>query len=117
MTPTIYGFKGCDTVRKALSWLKANGVEHRFFDYRVEPLPPHVVDDWFGRAGWEAVFNRASSAFRDLPAGEQAGVDAGKARALILANTNFIKRPVLDTGTTLSFGFRPQAYADLLARR
>lgn len=114
MATTIYGFKGCDTVRKALSWLEKNKVEHRFFDYRVEPLDKATVEDWFRRAGWETVFNRASTAFRELPDEARAGLDEARAKALILANTNLIKRPVLDTGKTLTFGFKPETYAALL---
>jgi Spx/MgsR family transcriptional regulator len=108
---TLYGFKSCDTVKKARKWLDDHNVEHRYFDYRAEKLDPKVVDDWFKRAGWEAVFNRNSTTFRELPEGEKTAIDAKKARAMILAETNLIKRPVLDTGKDLLFGFRADAYA------
>ena len=114
MTTTLYGFKACDTVQKARKWLDARGVAHRFFDYRVETLDPKVVDDWFARAGWESVFNKGSTSFKELSEADRAGLDAKKARALIASNTNFIKRPVLDTGTALRFGFKPAAYEELL---
>ena len=32
MTVTLYGFKACDTVKKARKWLEANGVDYRYFD-------------------------------------------------------------------------------------
>jgi len=108
---TLYGFKSCDTVKKARKWLDDKGVAHRFFDYRVEKLDPKVVDDWFVRAGWEQVFNRNSTTFKELPEAEKAGIDAKKARQMILSETNLIKRPVLDTGDTLVFGFRTDAFA------
>jgi Spx/MgsR family transcriptional regulator len=111
MAVTIYGFKGCDTVKKALKWLEAEGVAHRFFDYRKENLDPQVVEDWFRRAGWEAAFNRGSTAYRALSDDQKAHIDAAKAKALILQDTNFIKRPVLDTGDTLLFGFKADSYA------
>lgn len=116
MSVTVYGFKGCDTVKRALKWLDAEGVAHRFVDYRKESLDPRVVDDWFSRAGWEAAFNRGSTAFRALTDDQKSAVDAGKAKALILADTNFIKRPVLDTGAVLLFGFKPDAYARALGK-
>ena len=108
---TLYGFKSCDTVKKARKWLDDKGVAHRFFDYRVEKLDPTVVDDWFARAGWEQVFNRNSTTFKELPEAEKAGIDAKKARQMILSETNLIKRPVLDTGKELVFGFRADAFA------
>ena len=111
MTVTLYGFKACDTVKKARKWLDANGVDYRYFDYRVEKLDPKTVDGWFSRADWQQVLNRNSTTFKELPEAETAGIGAGKARAMILAETNLIKRPVLDTGDSLLFGFKPDAYA------
>lgn len=111
MTVTIYGFNACDTVRKARKWLEAEGVEHSYFDYRKERLEPGIVDDWLERAGWETVFNRGSTSFRALADAQKTTLDAEAARKLILADSNFIKRPVLDTGGDLMFGFKPEAYA------
>lgn len=110
MTPTIYGFKGCDMVKKARAWLDAHGVAYDFFDYRVRELDPKVVDGWFARAGWEKVFNRNSTTFKELPEVQKADIDEKRARAMILAETNLIKRPVLDVGHRLLFGFRPGEY-------
>ena len=31
----IYGLKNCDTCRKALKWLKSEGIEHEFKDIRT----------------------------------------------------------------------------------
>lgn len=111
MAATLYGFKSCSTVKSARKWLDDHGVAHSFFDYRVDRLDPKVVDDWFKRAGWEAVFNRNSTTFKELPEAEKAAVDAKKARTMILAETNLIKRPVLDTGNDLLFGFKADSYA------
>ena len=102
MPITMYGFKGCDTVKKARAWLDARNVGYEFFDYRVKPLDPAVVDGWFERAGWEAVLNKNSTTFKELPDSEKTAVDAKTARAMILAETNFIKRPVLDADGSLT---------------
>ena len=111
---TLYGFKSCDTVKRARKWLDERGIDYRWFDYRVEKLDPATVDDWFARAGWEAVLNRNSTTFKELPETDKAGLDERKARAMILTETNFIKRPVLDTGKTLLFGFKADAYDQAL---
>ena len=116
MTNTLYGFKSCDMVKKARKWLDASGVEHEYFDYRAEKLDPKTVDDWFSRAGWEAVFNRNSTTFKELPDDQKTGIDAKKAKAMILSETNLIKRPVLDTGKTLVFGFKPETFASALGK-
>lgn len=116
MTNTLYGFKSCDMVRNAMKWLEAEKVDYTLFDYRKEELDPKVVDDWFKRAGWETVFNRNSTSYKEMPDSQKADIDQAKAKALILANTNLIKRPVLDTGKQLAFGFKPATFAKALGR-
>ena len=100
-----------------MQWLEAHGVAHHFFDYRRDTLAPSVVDDWFARAGWETVFNRNSATYKDLPEHERIGIDATRAKRMILAETNLIKRPVLDTGDGLLVGFKADAWATYFSMR
>jgi arsenate reductase len=110
----LYGFQSCDMVRNARKWLDANDVAYEFVDYRKAALAPATIDDWFARAGWEAVFNRNSTAFKDLPEREKDGIDARRAKRMILAQTNLIKRPVLDAEGELLFGFKADVWARAL---
>ena len=103
-------------VRHAIKWLDANGIAHEFFDYRKDKLDPKVVDDWFARAGWENVFNRNSTTFKELPETEKTGIDSKRAKQMILSETNLIKRPVLDTGTELLLGFKAATWENALLR-
>jgi arsenate reductase (glutaredoxin) len=107
----LYGFKSCDMVRAAMKWLDARAIVYTFVDYRRESLDAATIDDWFARAGWEVVFNRNSTAYRELSASVQASLTPTTARALILENTNFIKRPLLDTGTKILTGFNAARWA------
>lgn len=116
MAAKLYGFRSCDTVRKAMTWLDANGVAYDFFDYRKQALDPKTVDGWFRRAGWETVFNRNSTTFKELPEAEKSGIDEKRARQMILAETNLIKRPVLDAGGALLVGFKADAWARALGK-
>ena len=116
MTVKLYGFKSCDMVRNAMKWLDANGIAYEFFDYRRDALAAKTVDDWFSRAGWEKVFNRNSTTFKELPESRKTGIDANRARQMMLAETNLIKRPVLDTGDALLLGFKADAWAEALGR-
>lgn len=116
MSVTLYGFKSCDMVKKARSWLADKKVEHGYFDYRAQKLDPKTVDDWFARAGWETVFNRNSTTYKELPEAEKTGIDKAKAKKMIMAETNLIKRPVLDTGDALVFGFKPDTFAKALGK-
>ena len=63
------------------------------------------IDDWFARAGWENVFTRNATAFRKLSADQQSALSMASAKALILEDSNFIRRPLLDSGSTMHVGF------------
>ncbi|MEG3166430.1 ArsC family reductase [Sphingomonas sp. PB2P19] len=110
MTPTLYGIRNCDTMKKARAWLDAHGVAYAFHDYKVLGIDAARLDDWIGRVGWEVLLNRAGTTFRKLPEADRADLDAAKATALMLAQPSMIKRPVLDTGDALLVGFKPERY-------
>jgi len=116
MATTLYGFRSCDMVRNAMKWLDAQGMSYTFVDYRKTQLDPALVDDWFARAGWEQVFNRNSTTFKTLPDEEKVGIDATRARQMILAETNLLKRPILDTGDVLLLGFKAAQWAAALGK-
>ncbi|HEY8580751.1 MAG TPA: ArsC family reductase [Beijerinckiaceae bacterium] len=114
MSLTIYGIRNCDTMKKARAWLDANRIPYAFHDYKTQGAPPEALDRWVGTLGWEALLNRAGTTFRKLPGADRAGLDAGKARALMLAQPSMIKRPVLEGEGVLLAGFRPDAWATAL---
>lgn len=116
MTVKIYGLKNCDTVRKALSWLKTNNVAHEFHDYRAEGISAETVADWCRRAGWEVVLNRASATFRELPDEEKADLTEDRAIALMVRDPAMIKRPVLVLGDRVLNGFKPAIYEEAFAK-
>lgn len=115
MTPTLYGIRNCDTVKKARAWLDARGVAYRFHDYKTQGVERALVEAWLDRAGWEAVINRAGTTFRKLPDADKTGLDRDRAITLMLAQPSMIKRPVLETGGELRIGFDPAAYSALFA--
>ncbi len=111
---TIYGIKACDTMKKARTWLSEHGVDHEFHDYKNAGIDQARLEAWCDALGWEAVLNRAGTTFRKLPDTDKAGLDRGKAVALMLAQPSMIKRPVLDVGGRLVAGFKPEIYAATL---
>ena len=115
-TITIHGIKACDTMKKARAWLADHGIAHVFHDYRTDGIDPSALRGWVERLGWEVLLNRAGTSFRKLPETDRAGLDAGKAIALMLANPAMIKRPVLTDGKRLLVGFKPAEYAGFFAR-
>jgi arsenate reductase len=110
-TVTIYGIKNCDTMKKARAWLDDRGVAYSFHDYKAAGVERAVLEGWARKVGWETLLNRAGTTFRKLPDAKKAGLDAGRAIALMLAQPSMIKRPVLDVGGALIVGFKPEIYA------
>lgn len=113
MTPTIYGIKACDTMKKARTALDARGVAYTFHDYKVAGIDRARLEGWVAKVGWEKLLNRSGTTFRKLPEADRQGLDAGRAIALMLAQPSMIKRPVLEIGGDLLVGFDPAAYARL----
>ncbi|GAM99017.1 glutathione-dependent thiol reductase [alpha proteobacterium U9-1i] len=113
---TIYGIKNCDTMKKARAWLDQHGAAYTFHDYKAEGVAKTKLDAWSKEVGWEVLLNRAGTTFRALPDADKAGLTEKKAIALMLAQPSMIKRPVLEGGSKLLVGFKPDAYADALNR-
>ena len=113
-TITIHGIKACDTMKKARAWLTARGVAHAFHDYKVSGVDRATLEKWSRAVGWETLLNRSGTTFRKLPEANKANLDEMKAIALMLAQPSMIKRPVLDTGSALIVGFKPDVYAKAL---
>ena len=105
MTLTLYGIPNCDTVKKARRWLDAHGVAHAFHDFRKDGLDPEKLQGWIDAVGWEKLLNKAGTTFRKLPDADKDGLDAGKAKALMLDQPAMIRRPVVEAGGAVSVGF------------
>ena len=110
---TVYGIKNCDTCRKALKWLAAEGIEHRFHDFRVDGLDAKSLSGWVKAAGWEKLLNRRGTTWRNLSDAEKDGVDEAKAETLMAGNPTLIKRPVFETGGKVLVGFSDAEQAAL----
>ncbi len=106
----MYGIPNCDTIKKARVWLEGHGVGYVFHDYRAQGLEADRLAAWIEELGWEVLLNKSSATFRALPEADRQGLDAEKAKALMLANPTMIKRPVLDLGNRFLVGFRPDVY-------
>lgn len=107
MSVTVYGIPGCDTVKKARSWLAAQGIAYTFHDYKKLGADPEKLAVWVAALGWMTVLNRAGTTFRKLPEADRAELDAGRAIALMAAHPSAIKRPVIEHPGGLLVGFKP----------
>lgn len=103
---TVYGLKNCDTCKKALTWLKAEGIAHEFHDVRADGLVASDVAAWISELGSDVLVNTRGTTWRGLDEADKAEMDDAKAAALILAHPALMKRPVFDLGDRRLVGFK-----------
>ncbi len=110
---TLYGIANCDTVKRARAWLAGQGVDYRFHDFKREGVPPAQLDAWLAALGWQRLLNTKGTTWRQLDEPVRAAVgDAASARALMLASSSVIKRPVVQWADgTLTVGFDADDWA------
>ncbi len=104
MTVKLYGLKTCDTCRKALAWLKEQGIEVVFSDIRAAPLTQGKLESFGNALGWERLINRRSTTWRSLDAGQKNLAETDPA-GLLGAQASLMKRPVIETQTAVFVGF------------
>ncbi|PKG58369.1 ArsC family reductase [Shewanella sp. Choline-02u-19] len=107
---TLFGIKNCDTVRKARKWLEQNNLSVDFHDFREHGLTAEQVEEWVAVVGWETLFNKRSTSFRNLTDTEKNDINEKKAIALMVLYPTLIKRPVLVNGSKVNVGFKEAEY-------
>ena len=112
---TIFGLKNCDTCKKALKWLDRFGVPHAFIDYREHKPSPETLIEWAGKAGgFEALVNKSSTTWRQLPPNRKAPGSDAEWKLLLKEYPQLIRRPVvvMDDGA-VSQGFSDNGFKKL----
>ena len=113
----IYVIPNCDTMKKARKWLDDKGIDYEFHDYKKQGIDEERLRAWEAKLGWETLLNRRGMMWRRVPEEVRAGIDRESALGLMLETPSIIKRPVLDTGSTLHVGFKPEIYAEIFRSR
>jgi len=104
MALTLYGIPNCDTVKKARTWLAAQGREVTFHDFRKDGLERGKVEEWLKRVPADKLLNRRGTTWRKLDTAQQARA-ASDLAGLLVDHPSLIKRPVIETGDDVLVGF------------
>ncbi len=105
-TITVYGIPNCDTTKKAMGLLKKNKIDFTFHDYKQEGVSKQKLEQWCKAKGWETIFNKRSTTWRELPEEEQQkAVSQSAVIKLMLQNNSIIKRPVIEFDDELIVGY------------
>lgn len=108
---TVYGIPNCDTVKKALTWFKSNNIDFEFHNFKQEAIPAKKLKEWDTKAGLEKILNKKSSTWKGVDDQVKATITSiDAAIPLLQEKTSIIKRPVIEDGKFLFFGFDEEVY-------
>lgn len=113
---TLYGIKNCDTVKKARHWCKANDVDFKFHDFRVNGLDEATINEWLQSVSWDALLNKRSTAWKQLDDPRKEQLNQTIAIELMLATPTLIKRPLLCDNSGCMVGFKVADYTIKFAK-
>jgi arsenate reductase len=111
----VYGIKNCNTVKKALDWLKEQNIEYEFHDFKKLGVSQLKLEEWASQVGWELLVNKRGTTWRQLePERQKAIISLEEALKLMQEKTSVIKRPVIETEKGILLGFEEAEYKDRL---
>ena len=109
----VYGITICNTVKNALGWFKANHIDYDFQDFKKLGVSAEKLEEWNDKAGYEKFLNKQGLTWKQLEPEVKEGIkDKKEALALLQQKTSIIKRPVIEDGDFLFFGFDEAVYKE-----
>ena len=113
----IYSYKQCSTCKKALQFLKNNGLEFR--EVAIRDTPPSIEELRFvlTMRGFDVkkLFNVSGQAYRALNMKDQLpGLSDDEALRLLSQNGHLVKRPFLVSDNLGLVGFNEEEWSQLI---
>ena len=109
----LYGIKNCDSVRKAVKFLKAHDIPYEFIDFRETPVEETTIRTWFEKTDLKTLFNTRGTTYRTLHLNALDLSDEEKTAWLAKENM-LIKRPVLEFEDKVIVGYNESEYQNTL---
>ena len=106
---TFYGYKNCDSCRKAEKYLTAKGVAYEFVDITQTPPSATLLKSVVERSEleWKKLFNVSGELYRSMSIKDKLpSMKADEAYKLLASHGKLIKRPFITDGKTASIGFK-----------
>jgi arsenate reductase len=113
----IHTYANCDTCRKAVKWLRANGLAFEEIPIRETPPSPDELQRMLARYDGDLrkLFNTSGQDYRALGIKDKlADLSPDEAISLLAGNGNLIKRPFLLNGDRGLVGFKEEEWARAL---
>jgi len=91
----VYGIKNCDSVKKAIKFLKENNLEYSLQDFKTDPVSLEELSRWNKSVEMKQLFNTRGTTYRTLKLKDLDLNDEQKLQWLAKENM-LIKRPVIE---------------------
>ena len=105
----IYGIKTCSTVGKARKFMKENGIDFEFVDYKVASVDEAKICEWLEQVDINILFNNKGKKYRDLGLKELNLDDEGKIEWMAKENY-LLKRPVIEHDGKVIVAYDEEVY-------
>ncbi len=110
----LYGIKNCDSVKKAIKFLKSSDIEYELIDFKATPVDCDTVTPWLEQVDMKTLFNTRGTTYRTLKLKELALNEEQQLQWLCKENL-LIKRPVLDIDGKITVAFKQEVYEALFS--
>lgn len=111
----VYGIPNCNTVKKAVDWLKENNLDYEFHDYNKSGITKDKLSEWSKYFGWENMLNKKGTTWQELDDEEKKKVVNEKEDIKLMLNkTSAIKRPIIEANGKYLIRFNEEEYKSLL---
>jgi len=121
---TLYGINNCDTVKKSLKWLTTNNIDHKFYDFKKQPLTKELLARFVQLNDWSTLLNKRSTTYRNLSDDIKNNLTDEVAFEQVLAQPTLLKRPLLlikskeqsnsiEPSQQLHLGFKADIYQNI----
>lgn len=112
----FYGYKKCDTCRKAEQYLLQAGISYEFID--ITENPPTVEElaaiVACANVSLNKLFNTSGVQYRELKIKAQLpALSDAEILTLLAGNGRLIKRPLITDGKRATVGFNAEKFADV----
>lgn len=108
----LYGIKNCDSVKKAIKFLKANEIAYELVDFKSTPVNCDTVAPWLEQIDMKTLFNTRGTTYRTLKL-KDLELDQAQQLQWLCKENLLIKRPVLDVDGKITVAFNQDVYEDI----
>jgi len=115
----VYGYKNCDTCRKAAKWLESRGV--KFKEIPIRETPPTVAELKKMLKAHDGdmrkLFNTSGTEYKALGMKDKLpDMSEADALALLASNGFLVKRPFVLGDGVATVGFKEEAWAEVFGK-